>query len=45
VHTSIPNGIAAIQNLGNENGMLVDTTKDASYFNDDSLKNYAAVIF
>lgn len=45
VHTSIPNGIAAIQKLGAENGFNVDTTRDASYFNDDSLKNYAAVIF
>jgi glucose/arabinose dehydrogenase/cytochrome c551/c552 len=45
VHTSIPNGIAAIQRLGAQNNFLVDTTKDASYFNEDSLKNYAAVIF
>ena len=45
VHASIPNGIAAIQKLGLENGFEVDTTKDADYFNDDSLKNYAAVIF
>ncbi len=45
VHTSIPDGIAAIQKLGAENNFVVDTTKDASYFNDDSLKNYAAVIF
>src|SRR5947208_2646782 len=44
-HTSIPNGIAAIQKLGNENNFDVDTTTDASYFNEDSLKNYAAVIF
>src|SRR4051812_10390991 len=44
-HSSIPNGIAAIQKLGQENNFLVDTTVDAAYFNDDSLKNYAAVIF
>ncbi|MEO6290008.1 MAG: ThuA domain-containing protein [Ginsengibacter sp.] len=44
-HTSIPNGIAAITKLGVENGFDVDTTTNASYFNEDSLKNYAAVIF
>lgn len=45
VHSSIPNGIAAIQKLGNENGFNVDTTNNAANFNDDSLKKYAAVIF
>ncbi len=44
-HASIPNGIAAIQKLGMENGFTVDTTTNAAYFNDDSLKNYSAVIF
>jgi cytochrome c len=44
-HSSIPNGMAAIQKLGQENNFLVDTTADAAYFNEDSLKNYAAVIF
>ncbi len=44
-HESIPTGIAAIQKLGAENDFLVDTTKNAAYFNDDSLKNYGAVIF
>jgi cytochrome c len=44
-HTSIPTGIAAIQKLGSENDFLVDSTKDGSYFNEDSLKNYSAVIF
>ncbi len=44
-HTSIPFGIAAIQKLGNENGFLVDTTKNAAYFADDSLKKYRTVIF
>ncbi len=44
-HTSIPSGAAAIQKLGAENNFLVDTTRDASYFNEDSLKQYAAVIF
>ncbi len=44
-HTSIPNGIAAIQKLGQENGFDVDTTTNSAYFNDDSLKKYATVIF
>lgn len=44
-HTSIPNGIAAIQKLGQQNGFDVDSTTNASYFNDDSLKNYSTVIF
>ncbi|QJW88525.1 carbohydrate-binding protein [Spirosoma taeanense] len=44
-HTSIPFGIAAIQKLGAENNFRVDTTKNADYFNDDSLRNYQAVVF
>lgn len=44
-HASIPKGKEAIQKLGLENGFDVDTTENADYFNEDSLKNYAAVIF
>jgi cytochrome c len=44
-HASIPYGIAAIQKLGQENNFRVDTTKNAAYFTDDSLKNYHAVVF
>lgn len=44
-HSSIPFAIAAIQKLGQENNFLVDTTKNAAYFTDDSLRNYQAVIF
>lgn len=44
-HSSIPDGIAAIQKLGSENGFIADTTENAQFFNDDSLKNYSAVIF
>jgi len=44
-HESIPAGIAAIQKLGDENGFLVDTTTDATKFNEDTLQQYAAVIF
>ena len=45
VHSSISEGVAAVQKLGQENGFDVDTTKNAAYFREDSLKNYAAVIF
>ena len=44
-HTSIPKGNAAIIKLGAENGFDVDTTTNAEYFTEDSLKRYAAVIF
>jgi cytochrome c len=44
-HTSIPFGNAAIQKLGKENGFLVDTTKNAAYFTDDSLRHYDEVVF
>ncbi|MGZ5191128.1 MAG: ThuA domain-containing protein, partial [Flavisolibacter sp.] len=44
-HTSIPTGKAAIMKLGQENGFDVDTTENASYFTEDSLKNYSTVIF
>jgi cytochrome c len=45
VHTSIPSGAVALQKLGTEKGFEVDTTSNADYFNEDSLKKYAAVIF
>jgi cytochrome c len=45
VHSSIPNGIAAVEKLGRENGFDVDTTKNSAFFSDDSLKKYSAVIF
>lgn len=44
-HESIPDGIAAIQLLGKQKGFDVDTTKDASKFTDENLKQYFAVIF
>ncbi|MDB5240169.1 MAG: hypothetical protein JWP57_794, partial [Spirosoma sp.] len=44
-HTSIPFGNVAIQKLGRENNFRVDTTKNADYFNDDSLRHYQAVVF
>ena len=44
-HESIPAGVAAIQKLGKENGFGVDTTSDATVFNDDDLKKYRAIVF
>ena len=44
-HASIPSGKAAIMKLGQDNNFIVDTTEDANYIQEDSLKNYSAVIF
>ncbi|GAB4016895.1 ThuA domain-containing protein [Spirosoma koreense] len=44
-HTSIPVGIAAVQQLGSANGFGVDTTTNSALFTDDNLKQYAAVIW
>lgn len=44
-HASIPKGIDAIIKLGQENGFDVDTTTNSDKFNDDTLKQYSAVIF
>ncbi|MEQ9263748.1 MAG: ThuA domain-containing protein, partial [Balneolaceae bacterium] len=44
-HSSIPNGIAAIQQLGLDNGFEVDATEDASMFTLENLLQYDAVIF
>ncbi|TDQ07521.1 ThuA domain-containing protein [Pedobacter metabolipauper] len=44
-HSSINIGITAIQKLGLENDIDVDTTKDASKFTVVNLKKYSAVVF
>ncbi len=44
-HSSIPAGIAAIKKLGADNGFDVDATEDSTMFNDNNLKQYAALIF
>ena len=44
-HESIPDGIAAIRKLGSQNKFDVDTTSNADWINEDSLKKYAAVVF
>jgi cytochrome c len=44
-HESIADGMAAIQKLGVANNFDVDTSTNSELFTDDSLKNYATVIF
>ncbi|MFY1704384.1 ThuA domain-containing protein [Micromonospora sp. WMMA1923] len=44
-HGSIPAGIAAIQQLGADNGFTVDTTEDGAAFTDENLARYKAVIW
>lgn len=44
-HSSIDEGIAAIQKLGLENNFDVDTTKNSELITPANLKKYAAVIF
>ena len=44
-HSSIDEGIAAVQKLGMENKFDVDTTKDSGKFTVENLKQYAAVVF
>src|SRR5919112_4355528 len=44
-HSSIPNGIAAIRKLGQENGFSIDTTEDAGAFTSKNLARYRAVVF
>ncbi len=44
-HASIPDGIAAVKQLGAANNFSVDATEDAAAFTDANLKQYQAVIF
>src|SRR5262245_9020745 len=44
-HSSIPNGIAAIQQLGSQNGFSVTATEDAAQFTTANLAQYQAVVF
>ncbi|MFC4533494.1 ThuA domain-containing protein [Sphaerisporangium dianthi] len=44
-HDAIPEGIAAVQKLGQENNFAVDTTEDSTKFTDENLAQYQAVIF
>jgi cytochrome c len=44
-HNSVADGMAAIEKLGAENGFDVVTTDEADLINEDSLKNFSAVVF
>jgi type 1 glutamine amidotransferase len=44
-HQSIPDGVAAIQKMGEEKGFGVDTTTNAAWFKDEVLKKYKALVF
>jgi type 1 glutamine amidotransferase len=44
-HDSIPDGIAAIEQLGTNGGFTVDATEDAGAFTADNLRRYGAVVF
>ncbi|MGC4868793.1 ThuA domain-containing protein [Micromonospora sp. DT53] len=44
-HSAIPNGIAAIQQLGSANGFSVTATEDAGQFTTSNLAQYQAVVF
>ncbi|MFD8262868.1 ThuA domain-containing protein [Streptomyces griseoluteus] len=44
-HDSIPDGIAAVQQLGATDGLTVDTTEDATAFTSRNLRRYEAVVF
>jgi type 1 glutamine amidotransferase len=44
-HDSIPAGIAAIQQLGQQNNFTVVATEDDTQFTDANLAQYAAVVF
>ncbi|WP_211590268.1 ThuA domain-containing protein [Microbispora sp. H11081] len=44
-HDSIPEGIAAVQQLGQQNNFAVDTTEDSTQFTDENLAQYQAVVF
>jgi cytochrome c len=44
-HESIPDAIAALEELGARHGFAVDTTEDAATFTDERLGRYRAVVF
>lgn len=44
-HESIATAVPALLKMGVENNFTADTTSDASWFQQDSLQHYAAVVF
>jgi hypothetical protein len=44
-HPSIPDGVAAVERLGRENGFAVEATEGTVRFTDEDLRRYGAVVF
>lgn len=44
-HASIEPGVQAFLKLGQENGIIVDTTSDSGKFTDENLKKYSSLVF
>jgi type 1 glutamine amidotransferase len=44
-HSSIPKGMLTIMNICRQNGIIVDTTREASVFSTENLKQYKVVVF
>ncbi len=44
-HGSIESGVVALEKMGKETGFSVTATEDSKYFEEDSLKQYATVVF
>jgi len=44
-HSSIPVAVAALQKLGQDNNMLVDTTSESATFLQPDLDTYSAIVF
>ncbi|RTE53396.1 PKD domain-containing protein [Arenibacter aquaticus] len=44
-HGSIEAGVSAVKKLGVQNGFEVHATEDATYFTEEILRNYSAVVF
>jgi type 1 glutamine amidotransferase len=45
VHTNIPSAVAAIKEMGAQNGFSVDVSDDPSVFTEQNLKKYNALVF
>lgn len=45
VHASTPDGVAAVQKIGNQNNFAVDATEDPTLFTDQGLAKYRVIIF
>lgn len=44
-HANIPDGVRALQEMGEENGFTVDATEDPEQFTPENLEKYAVVVF